>query len=71
MGEMNEGLHITFIRNEIEDALSQMVPLKFPIHDGLGAIFYQSYWEKIKQEVSIGVLNFLNGGTFLITLTLL
>lgn len=42
---MNEDLQKKFTREEIEEALKQMGPLKSLGSNGFGAHFYQSYWD--------------------------
>lgn len=55
----------TFTKSKAEEALFHMVPLKYPGPDGLGAIFFQTYLNLLRDNVCAAVLNFLNRGTFL------
>lgn len=48
--QMNEELGKSFIVEEIDEALSQMSPLKSPGPDGFGAGFYKKYWSIVKEE---------------------
>lgn len=59
---MNDDLQKAFTRFEVEEALSHMAPLKSPSPDGFGAIFYQSYWKLVGDQISSVVLEFLNRG---------
>lgn len=48
-----------FTRSEVELTLKQMAPLKAPGLDGMPPIFYQYYWDNIREEVTKAVLSFL------------
>lgn len=60
---MNSYKH-QFIREEVQEALKQMAPHKFPSPYGFSGCFYQSYWPIISSKVSKIVLKFLNEGVF-------
>jgi hypothetical protein len=62
--EMNEELAKEFTMNDIDEALSQMHPLKSPGPDGFSACFYQRSWSSIRSEVGKAVLDFVNYGIF-------
>ena len=49
-----------FRREEVTEALSQMHPNKAPGPDGMNAMFYQTFWDTIGEEVITKVLNLLN-----------
>lgn len=61
--DMNGKLLKEFTKEEVYQALQQMGAFKSLEPDGFGAHFYQSYWETVREEVCITVLNFINGGT--------
>ncbi|XP_068336635.1 uncharacterized protein [Pyrus communis] len=50
--EMNEALTAPVTDDEIKDAAVQMGGLKVPGPDGFQGIFYQSYWEIVRADVS-------------------
>ncbi|XP_068340019.1 uncharacterized protein [Pyrus communis] len=50
--EMNEALIAPVMDDEIKDAAVQMGGLKAPGPDGFQGIFYQSYWEIVRADVS-------------------
>ncbi|KAK2422548.1 hypothetical protein QL285_033075 [Trifolium repens] len=52
-----------FSREEVEEAIYQMHPLKAPGPDGLPALFYQKYWNIVGTEVCKLVLDILNNST--------
>ncbi|XP_040996181.1 uncharacterized protein LOC121242376 [Juglans microcarpa x Juglans regia] len=64
IGDMNEALTKTFSKNEVEDALKQIAPLKSLGPNCFGACFYQSHWPIIGEEVNRTVLSWLNGDCF-------
>lgn len=61
---MNARLLSRFEAAEVDFALSQMGPLKYPGLDGFAACFYQKSWPTVREEVCRSVLAFLNEGTF-------
>ncbi|KAF5459673.1 hypothetical protein F2P56_019600 [Juglans regia] len=66
--EMNESLEKVFMREEVEEALKMMGPLKSPGPHGFGACFFQSFWHIVGDDVCGAVLQFLNGGTMVSSL---
>ncbi|CAM8885253.1 unnamed protein product [Rhodiola kirilowii] len=60
--EMNEMLNAPFTEGEVKRALHQMHPTKAPGLDGFPALFYQTNWEVVGNEVVKEVLNCLNYG---------
>jgi hypothetical protein len=66
--EMNSALLRPFTMEEVGMALSQMHPLKSPGPDGFSAGFFQKAWSFVGKKVSEGVLSFLNGGPFDVSL---
>lgn len=58
---MKEMLAAPYRREEVSLALSQMHPNKAPGPDGMNALFYQTFWETIGEDVTDKILNFLNG----------
>jgi hypothetical protein len=66
--EMNSDLVRPFTMEEVGMALSQMHPLKSPGPDGFSAGFFQKAWSFVGKKVSEGVLSFLNGGPFDVSL---
>ncbi|MCI20715.1 ribonuclease H protein, partial [Trifolium medium] len=52
-----------FAREEVEEAILQMHPLKAPGPDGLPTLFYQKYWKIVGTEVCMRVLDILNNST--------
>lgn len=58
--EMNSKLIEPYNEVEIRSALFQMHPEKAPGIDGFSAIFYQRYWEILKDDVYDEVLKFIN-----------
>ena len=62
---MNATLTKPYVREEVDDAIKQMAPLKAPGPDGMPSIFYQNFWPDIGLEISDAVLSCLNFGTFL------
>lgn len=61
---MNAQLQSQFTREEIQDALKQIAPLKAPRPDRFSACFYQSYLSIVGEEVSNAILAFLNDRFF-------
>ena len=60
--QMNEMLCQPFTPEEVEVALFQMGPNKAPGEDGFTAGFFQKHWALMKENVTVAVLGFLNGG---------
>jgi len=60
--QMNEMLCRPFTPEEVEVALFQMGPNKAPGEDGFTAGFFQKHWALMKENVTVAVLGFLNGG---------
>ncbi|KAB2606206.1 hypothetical protein D8674_005923 [Pyrus ussuriensis x Pyrus communis] len=50
--EMNEALTAPVTEEEIKEAVGNMGGLKAPGPDGFQGIFYQTYWEIVKEDVS-------------------
>jgi hypothetical protein len=61
---MNAGLTRCFTTEEINDALTQMHPLKALDQMVLGFVFNQQHWDTVGEEVRKATLEFLNKGTF-------
>ena len=49
-----------FTREEVTQALTQMHPNKAPGPDGMNALFYQSFWGTIGEDVIDKIMRFLN-----------
>ncbi|CAM8888420.1 unnamed protein product [Rhodiola kirilowii] len=62
--EMNRRLQEPYTVAEIRAALFQMHPTKAPGIDGFSALFYQSFWSSIKDDLCNDILSFLNEGVF-------
>ena len=62
--EMNRSLLKEFIDVEVEDALSQMHPLKSPETDGFATCFYQKLWGTVRTDICRAVSEFLDIGNF-------
>lgn len=45
--EMNAWLETEYIRDEVEQALKQIEPLKALGPDGLPPLFFQNYWQDV------------------------
>ncbi|XP_042939342.1 uncharacterized protein LOC122274363 [Carya illinoinensis] len=60
--EMNSKLSKQFTAEEIKDALFQMNPMGAPGPDGFSALFYQSHWEVIGEDITKAALEILNEG---------
>ena len=58
--DMAAMLAAPFRRDEVTFALSQMHPNKAPGPDGMNALFYQSFWNIIGEDVIDKVMLFLN-----------
>ncbi|KAL5798205.1 hypothetical protein ACOSQ2_003025 [Xanthoceras sorbifolium] len=59
---MNLILDAAFTRDEIRIALFQMFPTKSSGIDGFPTLFYQKYWDKVRDLVSEAYLDCLNSG---------
>ncbi|XP_042969143.1 uncharacterized protein LOC122301839 [Carya illinoinensis] len=59
--EMNSNLTKQFTAEEVKSALFQMNPMGAPGPDGFPALFYQSHWDVVGEEVTKAVLDILNG----------
>ena len=59
---MNDDLTKPYTAEEVKAALFQMAPSKAPGVDGFTAGFYQRYWDLLGNDVTLAVLDFLNGG---------
>ncbi|KAL5574544.1 hypothetical protein UlMin_016243 [Ulmus minor] len=60
--QMNEQLDQVFGPEDVKEAVFQMAPTKSPGADGMSAIFYQSFWPVIREEVTAACLGFTNMG---------
>ncbi|KAL9687617.1 hypothetical protein QQ045_032022 [Rhodiola kirilowii] len=58
---MNNMLLAPFTEGEVKRALFQMHPIKAPGLDGFSALFYQSNWEVVGNDITRVALNCLNG----------
>ena len=56
-------LSAEFVKEEVDEALKQMDPLKALGPDGLPPLFFQKFWPTIREEVSHAVLTCLNSGS--------
>ena len=61
--EQNALLVAELSKNEVEEAIQQMAPLKALGPDGFPPLFYQKFWPSIGEDVSKAVLNCLNLGS--------
>ncbi|CAM8886139.1 unnamed protein product [Rhodiola kirilowii] len=59
---MNDVLLAPFTGGEVRRALFEMHPTKAPGLDGFSAVFYQSNWSIVGQDVVNEALNCLNNG---------
>lgn len=50
-----------FTVEEVRTALKDMHLIKAPGPNSFHALFYQTYWGKVRQNILLGVLGFLNG----------
>jgi hypothetical protein len=58
---MNVDLCKPYMDEEIKFALFQMGPTKAPGSDGFPALFYQTHWDFLKEDICHAVRGFLNG----------
>lgn len=58
--EMNSQLSSDFMAWEVQQAITQMAPLKALGPDGMPPFFYQHYWDLIGDDITLSILNFLN-----------
>ncbi|KAJ7965492.1 Ribonuclease H [Quillaja saponaria] len=61
--DMNNHLMMEFSREEVVSALNQMHPQKAPGPDGMPALFYQSFWRFVGDDVIRLCMGILNDGT--------
>lgn len=62
---------LPFTEEEVQQALFQMFPTKAPRHDGFHALFYQFYWEIVKDKTAAWCLGVLNEKAFVRSLNTL
>ena len=62
-GAMNENLTAPVTEWEVKLALFAMHPEKAPGPDGMTALFYQKFWDIVKDDLTLMVNNFLIEGT--------
>jgi len=55
---MNSTLTEDFQEWEVEAALKQMAPLKAPGPDGMPPLFYQNFWDLVRDDITSSVLTF-------------
>ena len=60
--EMNDEILVEFTREEVVVALKQMEPLKAPGPNGLPPLFFQHYWQAVRDDVTEAVLSCLSTG---------
>lgn len=58
--EQRQALEIPFTLEEIKGVVLQSNPSKAPGSDGLPFLFYQQYWESIKEDIYKLVMAFYN-----------
>lgn len=58
---MNEQLLRPFSNLDVKEALFSMNPYKSPGMDGMGAGFFQKFWDTEGPDVCLTALNFLQG----------
>ena len=61
--KMNDMLQEEYIRAEMDTTLHQMEALKAPGPDGMPPMFFQHYWQTIRDDVLAAVLSCLNTGS--------
>lgn len=59
--DMNEELCRPYFNEEIKSALFQMGPTKAPGLDGFPALFYQTHWDFMEEDICQAVRSFLDG----------
>ncbi|PRQ29705.1 putative RNA-directed DNA polymerase [Rosa chinensis] len=62
---MNTSLCSQYTCEEVKEALFQMYPTKSPGLDGMPPLFFQHYWESIRDDITDAVHNFLQIGQLL------
>ncbi|XP_048611432.1 uncharacterized protein LOC125585793 [Brassica napus] len=62
-GAINENLTVPVTEWEVKLALFAMHPEKAPGPDGMTALFYQKFWDIVKDDLTLMVNNFLIEGT--------
>ncbi|KAL5573023.1 hypothetical protein UlMin_022620 [Ulmus minor] len=60
--QLNEHLDQVFGLDDVKEAVFQMAPTKSPGADGMLAIFYQSFWSVVGEEVTEVCMGFTNRG---------
>ncbi|KAL5558507.1 hypothetical protein UlMin_034718 [Ulmus minor] len=60
--QMNEQLDQVFGLEDVKEAVFQMALTKSPGADGMSAVFYQSFWSVVGEEVTMACLGFTNRG---------
>ena len=60
--QMNDHINKPYVAAEVKKALFDMAPSKAPGVDGFIAGFYQWHWEILGEDITVAVLEFLNGG---------
>lgn len=58
--DLNDMLMAEFVRDEVDETLKQMDPLKAPGPNGLPPLFFQKFQTTIGEDVSQVVINYLN-----------
>lgn len=66
--DLNDLLTAEFVKDEVDEALKQMDPLKAPRPDRLPPLFFQKFWSTIGEDVSQAITNCLNTGSILATI---
>ena len=61
--DLNAMLMAEFVKDEVDEALKKMEPLKAPGPDGLPPLFFQKFWPTIGEDVIQAVINCLNTGS--------
>lgn len=63
--DMNHGLTMPFVGDEVRTTLFQMHPLKSPKPNGMSPFFSQKFWHIVGGDVTEAVLSILNARHFL------